>query len=408
MKKILVTLATIVTITSITIYIIINMKDAFIDTSYNQLTTKEKVEDFEYMYKIINDGYPFLKVNKRLNNIDWAKNKKIYREKIKNTKTDEEFVKAMSLIVSDLNSGHAEVIDDENIYKVYRDILIGNGWYDFWDDEKVVNRYKSIGSTFNAPEDIIPEKDIILEDVILGEVGYMYIPQMKSDYNRREKDIQVIENYIKTLKNHRTLIIDIRGNMGGDDSYWESIVSKLINQDMTRTGYMLFRENNDVISNYMDKRIDKNTLYRINELPKKVIKNAPIETLDMFTSFSKANFKIDASSEYKFEGNIYLLVDNTVFSSAEAFAIFCKDTGFATIVGERTAGDGGGIDPVLFSLKNSGLIVKMTSQMFLTGTGICNEEFKTIPDYKVSNCEITLNQKDDKCIGKVLELENIR
>lgn len=408
MKKILVAIATTVTITLITMCFIVSMKESTTDTSYKQLTTKEKIEDFEYMYKIIKEGYPFLQVNKRLNDIDWEANKEIYRKRIKNTKTDEEFVEAMSLIVSDLNSGHAEVIDDENIYKVYRDILIGNGWYDFWDDEKVVNRYKRIGSTFNNIEDIIPEKDILVKDVILGEVGYMHIPQMKSDYESRKKDMKVIGDYIKTLDNHRALIIDIRGNMGGDDSYWESIVSKLIDEDMTRTGYMLFREDNDVITNYMDKRIDKNTLYRINKLPKKVMKNAPSETLDMFTSFSKANFKIDASSEDKFEGNIYLLVDNTVFSSAEAFAIFCKDTGFATIVGERTAGDGGGIDPVLFNLENSGLIVKMTSQMFLTGTGICNEEFKTTPDYKVSNCEITLDWKDDKCIGKVLELENIR
>jgi hypothetical protein len=39
----------------------------------------------------------------------------------------------------------------------------------------------------------------------------------------------------------------------------------------------------------------------------------------------------------KFHGKIYLLIDSAVFSSSESFAVFSKQTGFATIVGKSQA-----------------------------------------------------------------------
>lgn len=42
--------------------------------------------------------------------------------------------------------------------------------------------------------------------------------------------------------------------------------------------------------------------------------------------------------------------------------------------------------------------------MYLTESGVCNEEFKTVPDYVIENPERTKDISDDKCINKVLEL----
>ncbi|MGL5258075.1 MAG: S41 family peptidase, partial [Proteocatella sp.] len=96
------------------------------------------------------------------------------------------------------------------------------------------------------------------------------------------------------------------------------------------------------------------------------------------------------------------LVDNRVFSAAESFSIFCKEQKFATIIGSKTKGDGYVYDPVLFKLNNSGLIVRMSSAMYLTEEGICNEEEKTTPDILVENTAIHYGK--DECIQKVLEL----
>src|SRR5690554_1682467 len=46
-----------------------------------QLTMEEKIEDFEYLYNLFKENYPFFEVNKRLNGIDWLSNKEHYIEK---------------------------------------------------------------------------------------------------------------------------------------------------------------------------------------------------------------------------------------------------------------------------------------------------------------------------------------
>ena len=54
-----------------------------------QLTEKEKLDDFEYMYTILKENYPFFEVNKRLNGVDWLAKKDDYISRIKATPNDE-------------------------------------------------------------------------------------------------------------------------------------------------------------------------------------------------------------------------------------------------------------------------------------------------------------------------------
>ncbi|MGX4600194.1 S41 family peptidase [Faecalimicrobium sp. JNUCC 81] len=376
----------------------------------SQLSTKEKVEDFEYMYKVIKEGYPFLEVNKRLNNEDWLANKDKYLEKIKNTTNDDEFVNVMTEIVMELNNGHTHIINDRDTYNFVKSVYSQANWYDFLDNEEVINRYKSTDSTEKSTKSPIIKKNVNVEDVIEGKIGYMHLPQMymvsegitKEDI---EKDMKIIDDYINTLENHQALIIDIRGNTGGSDSYWTNIVSKVTPKYIERKGYLAFKTESDIMRNYVNKKGIE--LKPIENLPKEVLNNAPKEVLTKFSEFHESILGIKSNKTSKFKGNIYLLVDKSVYSSSESFSIFCKDTGFATLIGEITGGDGGGVDPVLFNLKNSGLIVRMSSDMYLTGKGICNEEFKTTPDYEVEGASRTEKFEDDKCIQKVLKLENI-
>lgn len=69
-----------------------------------------------------------------------------------------------------------------------------------------------------------------------------------------------------------------------------------------------------------------------------------------------------------------------MFSSSEKFVSFAKSTGWATLVGERTGGDGLGADPVLVKLPHSHLIVRLPLIMGVTEQGVINEEKKTEPD----------------------------
>ncbi|MCG4564301.1 S41 family peptidase [Anaerosalibacter bizertensis] len=91
-----------------------------------------------------------------------------------------------------------------------------------------------------------------------------------------------------------------------------------------------------------------------------------------------------------------------VYSAAEGFASFAKASGFATLVGERTGGDGIGIDPLFFSLPNSGLVVAFSSLLCLNPDYTINEEVQTTPDIEVNPMPHP-DYRYDECIQTVIK-----
>lgn len=81
---------------------------------------------------------------------------------------------------------------------------------------------------------------------------------------------------------------------------------------------------------------------------------------------------------------IWLLTSERVYSASEYFAVFCKDTGFATLVGTPTGGDGVGLMPFMHALPNTGICFQFSAQNGLNLDGACNEEFGTAPDIAVT------------------------
>ena len=61
--------------------------------------------------------------------------------------------------------------------------------------------------------------------------------------------------------------------------------------------------------------------------------------------------------------------------------MFCQATGFATLVGSQTGGDGiGALDPILMRLPNSGILIQFTMMYGLNPDGSSSEEAGTAPD----------------------------
>ena len=85
-----------------------------------QLSKIEKIEDFECVYENIKNGYPYLDVIKRSDNIDWLENKQEYIKRIKKTTNDDEFIEELSSIISDLKNRHTELIDNKNRYELFK------------------------------------------------------------------------------------------------------------------------------------------------------------------------------------------------------------------------------------------------------------------------------------------------
>ena len=100
------------------------------------------------------------------------------------------------------------------------------------------------------------------------------------------------------------------------------------------------------------------------------------------THFVESTLSVAPAAERApFHGRIWVLVGPAVYSASESFAVFCQETGFATLVGSPTGGDGiGALDPVFLQLPNSGILVQFTMMFGLNGDGSSSEETGTTPD----------------------------
>ena len=84
--------------------------------------------------------------------------------------------------------------------------------------------------------------------------------------------------------------------------------------------------------------------------------------------------------ENKFKGNLYLLVDEGVYSAAEGLANFCKNTKIAKLVGHKTGGDGITLGVINDVMPNSGLVFTYTNTLGYAPDGSINAEKRTVPD----------------------------
>jgi C-terminal processing protease CtpA/Prc len=141
----------------------------------------------------------------------------------------------------------------------------------------------------------------------------------------------------------------------------------------------------------------------ISNIKSENLKNLPPELKKDFKYYSTGTARVEPKNSIGFNGRIYMLIDDGVFSSSEAFASFAKGTGFATLVGETTGGDGIGSDPAVCVLPNSGYIFRFTKEMGLNPDGSSNFEYKTQPDIKVS-AKKGSDISNDEAIKAVLKL----
>ncbi|MBQ9815667.1 MAG: hypothetical protein IJM53_08260, partial [Lachnospiraceae bacterium] len=88
----------------------------------------------------------------------------------------------------------------------------------------------------------------------------------------------------------------------------------------------------------------------------------------------------------------WVLTSEKVYSSADKFVCFCKSTGWATIVGSSTSGDGLGSTPILVILPYSGLLVRFSCMAGENPDGGMNAAEGSYPDVICINGEWPLNR----------------
>lgn len=384
------------------------------------------IEDFDFVYESLMTYYPYFEVNKILHNIDWLGNKEIYSQRIAQCKTDTEFYKTMNHILSELNNGHTHLLPIEMglyLYAFYKNLEEPNWRVDMVDIFKklrVKERYEVTNENINkmqeAQTNYEPEENdslnVIIGDIVVGKAGYLRVKNMNNpDMNAPsfKEEYIVIKDYLEKIKDYPALIIDIRGNGGGNSAYWSDfLIPLIVDKPYSQKTYSFIKEGQLLNSVISKGGYEEYT----SEIQSSL--NFPEETLDIIKEFSYVlsdTCKVEPHKDsINYKGKIYLLVDRKVYSSSEMMASFAKETKMATLVGERTGGDGIGSDPMIIDLPNSGYVLRFSKEIGITEKGSINELDQTEPDIIVSspsikvkfdsNGQVILN--NDKAIMAIL------
>ncbi|MHC4691208.1 MAG: S41 family peptidase [Planctomycetota bacterium] len=228
---------------------------------------------------------------------------------------------------------------------------------------------------------------------LTDEVAYIRVKSMTlSDMDfvfpgNIDKDRKIIRDFFnRSGGKYKKLIIDIRNNWGGLPYYgYENLIRPLLREPVT------YKETAGIRRKYLDcmkKSVLRTLRTRCSTKKEYVVNVEEIASPEGFDSdewiFYEITRRIEPRKPYKFDGDIYILINGNTFSSADDYANAVKRIGFARLVGRNTRGGHAAyIGPPAIRLPASGMIFRVETEMVINPDGSINELFGTPPDIKL-------------------------
>ena len=215
-----------------------------------------------------------------------------------------------------------------------------------------------------------------------GRIAYFRIDCF---FNNMALDSEVLFPFYEQVQNYEHLIIDVRGNSGGWINYFPlNVMAMLVNEEISFK-YPEFFIANELTAGYFENPISLSSGYLYGIFPATEF----VQSQNMFY-FNQEDLELldyaivwygmysPSEDSIPFGGQIWLLVDGGSASASESAASISIDTGFATVVGEPTAGITGVIY-TFAALPNTGILFRIDLGYTTDWYGRSNEEFGVIP-----------------------------
>lgn len=266
-------------------------------------------------------------------------------------------------------------------------------WNSLFDSPRVREYYE--GRASDAPT--AQAHHVTAEHLRAGQVALAVLPTFEA--SRVAPDSQSLLPFYRDVKNYPHLILDLRGNGGGTTEYWmRNILGPLQRAQLQYDTAFLMKDGMinryftaaDTLA-YTTREWIESSDPRAQDILRRY--GAQADLAGRFSWIVQSRYRIPPSAEeyVGFKGKLYVLCDGGNASAAEAFIAMCKMTGFATLIGTTTGGDGlGSGDPMYIALPNTGLLVRYTATYALNPDGTCNQVRGTVPDVEIGEGEDAL------------------
>lgn len=354
------------------------------------LSVEQLLEDYDTMWQIIEQNFPLMGVVQRAYpDFDAERVRRAYRNSIASMAgrglapdiKNATFEKAVRGALEAFGGqGHLWYVNEENyshFLQIYHQVADQPTCaYDYGQLRRAesVAWYGYRTGDYEAAASSPGKQSSKLSTEQTGDTAVIRVPGF--DLNAITADRPIWQQFYQQAQSCHDLVIDLRGNPGGSDQYWKELIAGPNIKETTAVEQVRLVRGVEA-TEYQ--RLSGGTYHPIEEYDLRPQDNAE-DVASMEGYFVEDQVVEPTADSPAFAGHIWVLVDRRVYSAAEGFAYWCKNTGFATLVGQRTGGDGVGIDPQVFSLPHTGFCFRFSSALGLNAEGGSNEEYGTEPD----------------------------
>ncbi len=170
----------------------------------------DNLSAFNEYWKVIHEKYAMLDFK----NVDWEMVRDTHRTKVTNEMSDLAFLEVLGSMAATLRDAHTWVSNGDSI----------RGWDDLYGGYEQNLDYEILSNYLQNTE-VINESAIFYK-ILDGNIGYMFVPSFD---NFETSDIEKVISY---MKDTRGLIIDVRGNGGGDPELAADIASHFTDKEV--------------------------------------------------------------------------------------------------------------------------------------------------------------------------------
>jgi len=224
----------------------------------------------------------------------------------------------------------------------------------------------------------------IIEDNTIAYINLYWMVSLSMNTSEWMESRQTLFDFYYEIQDFQHLIIDIRGNGGGCRGFFPHLImGPNITEPLSASFYWFINADERSFQRFQEEFVEWRNL-SLEPISSEVIVNMPYlheEDLEGFDYFILYQFRASPIEwNRRFNGKMWLLIDEWTASAADSATLISQQTGFATVVGQPTMGGVASISPVFFALPNTGILVRYVSIYTTDLYGRNNYEHGTSPD----------------------------